>query len=38
MAGGWTSDGAVQEQIDSSIDDAIARARSELPTAKKIWP
>lgn len=31
MAGGWASDGAVQEQIDSSIEDAIARARSQLP-------
>ncbi|MDX5374017.1 MAG: DksA/TraR family C4-type zinc finger protein [Pseudomonadaceae bacterium] len=31
MAGGWTSDGAVQEQIDSSIEDAVARARSQLP-------
>lgn len=31
MAGGWTSDGAVQEQIDSTIEDAIARARSQLP-------
>ncbi|HSC83796.1 MAG TPA: DksA/TraR family C4-type zinc finger protein [Pseudomonas sp.] len=31
MAGGWTSDGAVQEQIDSSIEDAVQRARSQLP-------
>lgn len=31
MAGGWTSDGAVQEQIDSSIEEAIQRARSRLP-------
>ncbi|MWV15599.1 DksA/TraR family C4-type zinc finger protein [Pseudomonas sp. L-22-4S-12] len=31
MAGGWSSDGAVQEQIDSSIEDAVARARSRLP-------
>lgn len=31
MAGGWTSDGAVQEQIDSTIEDAITRARSQLP-------
>ncbi len=30
MAGGWASDGAVQEQIDSSIEDAVARARSQL--------
>ncbi|MBB1520269.1 DksA/TraR family C4-type zinc finger protein [Aquipseudomonas guryensis] len=31
MAGGWTNDGAVQEQIDSSIEDAVQRARSQLP-------
>ena len=31
MAGGWSTDGAVQEQIDDSIEDAIARARSQLP-------
>ncbi|MFI8745454.1 DksA/TraR family C4-type zinc finger protein [Pseudomonas sp. NPDC077186] len=31
MAGGWANDGAVQDQIDSSIEDAVARARSQLP-------
>jgi phage/conjugal plasmid C-4 type zinc finger TraR family protein len=31
MAGGWARDGAVQEQIDASVDDAVKRARSELP-------
>jgi phage/conjugal plasmid C-4 type zinc finger TraR family protein len=31
MAGGWASDGAVQEQIDASIEDAVSRARSRLP-------
>lgn len=30
MAGGWTRDGAVQDQIDAGIEDAIARARSQL--------
>jgi len=30
MAGGWAKDGAVQEQIDASVEDAINRARSEL--------
>jgi phage/conjugal plasmid C-4 type zinc finger TraR family protein len=34
MAGGWTSDGAVQEQIDSSIEDAVARVRSQLPSGE----
>ncbi len=32
MAGGWTRDGAVQDQIDASIDDAVKLARSRLPT------
>ena len=31
MATGWARDGAVQEQIDASVDDAVERARSELP-------
>ncbi|MEM9605714.1 MAG: DksA/TraR family C4-type zinc finger protein [Pseudomonadota bacterium] len=31
MAGGWSRDGAVQEQIDASVEDAVARARRQLP-------
>ncbi len=31
MAGGWSKDGAVQEQIDASIQDAVQHARSQLP-------
>jgi phage/conjugal plasmid C-4 type zinc finger TraR family protein len=31
MAGGWASDGAVQDQIDASVEDAVERARSRLP-------
>ena len=34
MAGGWSSDGAVQDQIDATIEDAVQRARSELPRGK----
>jgi len=30
MAGGWYKDGAVQEQIDASVDDAVKRARALL--------
>ncbi|WP_020410820.1 DksA/TraR family C4-type zinc finger protein [Hahella ganghwensis] len=30
MAGGWSRDGAVQDQIDASIEDEVARARSRL--------
>jgi phage/conjugal plasmid C-4 type zinc finger TraR family protein len=36
MAGGWSNDGAVQEQIDSSIEDAIQRARSQLPSGESL--
>ena len=31
MAGGFTKDGAVQEQIDATIEDAVASARRRLP-------
>jgi phage/conjugal plasmid C-4 type zinc finger TraR family protein len=31
MAGGWSPDGAVQDQIDASVEDAINLARSQLP-------
>ena len=31
MAVGWTRDGAVQEQIDATITDAVQLARSRLP-------
>lgn len=30
MATGWAGDGAVQEQIDATVKDAIARARAKL--------
>jgi len=30
MATGWAKDGAVQEQIDASIADAVERARAQL--------
>ena len=30
MAGGWTRDGGVQEQIDASVADAVKLARSRL--------
>ena len=31
MAGGFAKDGAVQEQIDASLEDEINRARDQLP-------
>jgi len=30
MATGWAKEGAVQEQIDATISDAVERARSQL--------
>jgi len=30
MAGGWSKDGAVQDQIDASVEDEVKRARSQL--------
>lgn len=32
MAGGWSKDGAVQDQIDDSVNEAVERARGRLPT------
>lgn len=31
MASGWAKEGAVQEQIDSTVADALKRARAQLP-------
>ena len=36
MAGGFAKDGAVQEQIDASIEDAISRARDQLPKGESL--
>lgn len=32
MAGGWTRDGAVQDQIDDTVSDAVQAARARMPT------
>jgi phage/conjugal plasmid C-4 type zinc finger TraR family protein len=37
MAGGWSRDGAVQDQIDASVEDAVERARSRLPSGKSLF-
>ncbi|MFD2230914.1 DksA/TraR family C4-type zinc finger protein [Alkalimarinus sediminis] len=34
MAGGWTRDGAVQDQIDASVEDAVNQARSNLKSGE----
>ena len=31
MAGGWTRDGAVQDQIDDTVKDAVKAARLRMP-------
>jgi phage/conjugal plasmid C-4 type zinc finger TraR family protein len=31
MATGWAHDGAVQEQIDATVEDAVKRAKDQLP-------
>lgn len=31
MATGWAPDGAVQDQIDDTVTDAVARARARMP-------
>lgn len=34
MAGGFTKDGAVQDQIDASLNDALAQVRGRLPSGE----
>ncbi len=36
LAGGFAKDGAVQEQIDATIEDAISRARDQLPRGESL--
>lgn len=36
MASGWAPDGAVQDQIDASIEDAIKLARNRLPQGESL--
>lgn len=36
MAGGWARDGAVQDQIDADVADAVERARSRLPRGESL--
>lgn len=37
MAGGFTRDGAVQEQIDASLEDEVKRARGNLPRGESAF-
>ena len=34
MAGGWARDGAVQDQIDDTVSDAVSAARARMPTGE----
>lgn len=36
IAGGFAKDGAVQDQIDATIDDAVNRARRQLPEGESL--
>ena len=34
MAGGWTRDGAIQDQIDDTVTDAVLAARARMPAGE----
>jgi phage/conjugal plasmid C-4 type zinc finger TraR family protein len=36
MAGGFAKDGAVQDQIDATVEDAIKHARDQLPSGESL--
>ena len=36
VAGGFAKDGAVQDQIDATIEDAVQRARQRLPCGESL--
>lgn len=36
MAGGWSRDGAVQDQIDASVEDGVQQVRSRLPKGESL--
>ena len=36
MAGGWSRDGDVQNQIDATVEDAVRLARSRLPEGQAL--
>jgi len=36
MAGGFAKDGAVQDQIDATVDDAVRHARDQLPRGESL--
>jgi phage/conjugal plasmid C-4 type zinc finger TraR family protein len=36
VAGGFAKDGAVQDQIDATVEDAIKHARDQMPSGKSL--
>ena len=36
MAGGWTRDGAVQDQIDDSVSEAVEFVRKNMPVGESL--
>ncbi|WPM85815.1 DksA/TraR family C4-type zinc finger protein [Apirhabdus apintestini] len=36
MPSGWASDGAVHDQIESTVQDAVSRARSAIPKGESL--
>jgi len=36
MAGGFAKDGAVQDQIDATVEDAVKRVRGQLPRGESL--
>ncbi len=36
MASGWAKDGAVQEQIDDTVEDAVQHVRARLPQGESL--
>jgi phage/conjugal plasmid C-4 type zinc finger TraR family protein len=36
MATGWAGDGAVQDQIDATVKDAISRVQSQMPQGQSL--
>ena len=36
MAGGFAKDGAVQDQIDATVEDAVARVRGNIPRGESL--
>lgn len=37
MAKGWGSEDAAAEQMQDTLDDAVLRARSQLPSGESAW-